>query len=186
MSFSCVCGNPNSNNNIFSSVCLLCDRWSFQETCNYWYCQLFFNTYLCRINSYVSLDTPSELKRESSSLEWVGSNMHDASSMSIITQVSDRGTDSLKLKGNKLFNFFKMPNTNNHEFASIKDQGESGSGYTDPLQWTRREKYIWFFTLLAGTTACYSVRTTMPLVAPAISSDMKWSKTEVSYNCEQV
>ena len=112
--------------------------------------------------------------------------MHDASSMSIITQVSDRGTGSLKLKGNKLFNFFKMPNTNNHEFSSIKDQGESGSGYTDPLQWTRREKYIWFFTLLAGTTACYSVRTTMPLVAPAISSDMKWSKTEVSYNCEQV
>ena len=61
-----------------------------------------------------------------------------------------------------------------------KDQGESGPGYTDPLQWTRQEKYIWFFTLLAGTTACYSARTTMPLVAPSISADMKWSKTEVS------
>ena len=102
--------------------------------------------------------------------------------MSIISLNSDREKHSLNLKGNKLFNFLKMPNTNSHEFASMKDQGDAGSGYTDPLQWTRREKYIWFFTLLAGTTACYSVRTTMPLVAPAISSDMKWSKTEVSYN----
>ena len=134
---------------------------------------------MCRINVYVSLDTPSEVKRTSSSLEWVGCDMHESSSMSIISLNSDRETHSLNLKGNKLFNFLKMPNTNSHEFASTKDQGESGSGYTDPLQWTRREKYIWFFTLLAGTTACYSVRTTMPLVAPAISSDMKWSKTEV-------
>jgi ACS family sodium-dependent inorganic phosphate cotransporter-like MFS transporter 9 len=43
----------------------------------------------------------------------------------------------------------------------------------------RREKYVWFFTLLAGNTAVYASRTTMPLVAPAIASGLTWSKTEV-------
>ncbi len=44
----------------------------------------------------------------------------------------------------------------------------------------RKEKYVWFFTLLAGTTALYASRTTMPLVAPAASSSssIRWSKTE--------
>lgn len=42
----------------------------------------------------------------------------------------------------------------------------------------RREKYAWFFTLLAGTTAVYASRTTMPLVAPAASASLRWSKTE--------
>ena len=101
--------------------------------------------------------------------------MLDNSSLSKITISTDR-TNSFKAKGN-LLNYFKMPY---NDYSKIKDQGESGVGYTDPLHWTRHEKYIWFFTLLAGTTACYSARTTMPLVAPAISADMKWSKTEVS------
>ena len=100
--------------------------------------------------------------------------MLDSSSVSKITINADRST-SFKAKSN-LFNYFKMPH---NDYSKIKDQGESGAGYTDPLHWTRHEKYVWFFTLLAGTTACYSARTTMPLVAPAISSDMKWSKTEV-------
>ena len=102
--------------------------------------------------------------------------MHDSSSMpSILSPSIDRSISTLKTKGN-LFKYLKMPY---NDYSKVKDQGESGLGYTDPLQWTRQEKYIWFFTLLAGTTACYSARTTMPLVAPAISSDMKWSKTEV-------
>lgn len=37
---------------------------------------------------------------------------------------------------------------------------------------------MWFFTLLSGTTACYASRTTMPLVSPATSADLGWSKTE--------
>ena len=101
--------------------------------------------------------------------------MHDISS---IAQNTDRAGSGAKIKGN-LFNFLKVPYYK--EYAMVKDQGESGLGYTDPLQWTRQEKYIWFFTLLAGTAACYSARTTMPLVAPTISEDMKWSKTEVSW-----
>ena len=101
--------------------------------------------------------------------------MLDSSSMSIIAPNVDRG-GSGRSKEN-LFNYLKMPHK---EITMMKDQGESGPEYTDPLQWTRQEKYIWFFTLLAGTTACYSARTTMPLVAPSISADMKWSKTEVS------
>ncbi len=44
---------------------------------------------------------------------------------------------------------------------------------------SRREKYVWFCTLLLGTTAVYACRTTMPLVAPSASKDLKWSKTEV-------
>ena len=43
----------------------------------------------------------------------------------------------------------------------------------------RREKYVWFFTLLLGTTAVYASRTTMPLVAPAAAKSLNWSKTEV-------
>ena len=102
--------------------------------------------------------------------------MLSSSAATKITIHTDRTNNfRIKAKGN-LFNFFKMPY---NDYSKIKDQGESGTGYTDPLHWTRHEKYIWFFTLLAGTTACYSARTTMPLVAPSISSDMKWSKTEV-------
>ena len=33
----------------------------------------YSSIYLYRINAYVSLDAPSEIKRTSSSLEWVGS-----------------------------------------------------------------------------------------------------------------
>ena len=104
--------------------------------------------------------------------------MLDPTAATKIALHTDR-TNSFKEKGN-VFNFFKMPY---NEYSKIKDQGESGTGYTDPLHWTRHEKYIWFFTLLAGTSACYSARTTMPLVAPSISSDMKWSKTEVRRTC---
>ncbi len=42
----------------------------------------------------------------------------------------------------------------------------------------RREKYAWFVTLLAGTTALYASRTTVPLVAPSASASLRWSKTE--------
>ena len=45
--------------------------------------------------------------------------------------------------------------------------------------WNRKEKYVWFFTLLFGTTAVYACRTTMPLVAPACAKSLNWSKTEV-------
>lgn len=47
------------------------------------------------------------------------------------------------------------------------------------LHWTRKEKYVWFFTLLFGTTAVYACRTTMPLVSPACAKSLNWSKTEV-------
>merc|ERR1712223_202257 len=46
-------------------------------------------------------------------------------------------------------------------------------------QWTRKEKYVWFFTLLFGTTALYACRTTMPLVSPICAKSLNWSKTEV-------
>ena len=46
-------------------------------------------------------------------------------------------------------------------------------------QWTRKEKYVWFFTLLFGTTALYACRTTMPLVSPTCAKSLNWSKTEV-------
>ena len=42
----------------------------------------------------------------------------------------------------------------------------------------RREKYVWFVALLAGNTAAYACRTTMPLVSPVIAKDLSWSKTE--------
>ena len=45
--------------------------------------------------------------------------------------------------------------------------------------WSHKEKYVWFFTLLFGTTAVYACRTTMPLVAPACAKSLNWSKTEV-------
>ena len=45
--------------------------------------------------------------------------------------------------------------------------------------WTRKEKYVWFFTLLFGTTALYACRTTMPLVSPTVAKSLNWSKTEV-------
>ena len=49
----------------------------------------------------------------------------------------------------------------------------------DHNQWTRKEKYVWFFTLLFGTTALYACRTTMPLVSPACAKSLNWSKTDV-------
>lgn len=44
--------------------------------------------------------------------------------------------------------------------------------------WTRHEKRIWFCTLLLGTCMLYSTRTTMPLLVPAVASELKWSKTD--------
>ncbi len=55
----------------------------------------------------------------------------------------------------------------------------SSSSSPSPFHWSRREKYVWFFTLLAGNTAIYASRTTFPLVAPAAARDLSWSKTEV-------
>ena len=37
---------------------------------------------------------------------------------------------------------------------------------------------MWFVALLAGNTAAYACRTTMPLVSPVIAKDLSWSKTE--------
>lgn len=37
---------------------------------------------------------------------------------------------------------------------------------------------MWFFTLLMGTCMLYSTRTTMPLLLPAVASELRWSKTE--------
>ena len=45
-------------------------------------------------------------------------------------------------------------------------------------RWTRKEKYVWFFTLLFGSTALYATRCTMPLVSPACAKSLNWSKTE--------
>ena len=45
--------------------------------------------------------------------------------------------------------------------------------------WNQREKRLWWGTLLSGTAALYSCRTSVPLVAPAMAEDMKWSKTEI-------
>lgn len=59
-----------------------------------------------------------------------------------------------------------------------EDEEENPSAYYSH-HWTRREKYIWLATLLAGTTAVYASRTTMPLVAPAAARELGWSKTEV-------
>ena len=100
--------------------------------------------------------------------------MTDPPSVPNIASTLDRGNGRPK---ENLSHYLKMPHK---DISMIKDPGDVGTEYTDPLHWTRRDKYIWFFTLLAGTTACYSARTTMPLVAPSISTDMKWSKTEVS------
>ena len=45
-------------------------------------------------------------------------------------------------------------------------------------RWTRKEKYVWFLTLLFGSLALYATRTTMPLVSPACAKSLNWSKTE--------
>lgn len=37
---------------------------------------------------------------------------------------------------------------------------------------------MWFLTLLLGTCMLYSTRTTMPLLLPAVASELRWSKTE--------
>lgn len=42
----------------------------------------------------------------------------------------------------------------------------------------RHEKRIWFVTLLLGTCMLYSTRTSMPLLLPAVASELRWSKTE--------
>lgn len=42
----------------------------------------------------------------------------------------------------------------------------------------RHEKRLWFVTLMLGTCMLYSTRTSMPLLLPAIATDLKWSKTE--------
>lgn len=43
---------------------------------------------------------------------------------------------------------------------------------------SRHEKRLWFMTLLLGTCMLYSTRTSMPLLTPAVSSELRWSKTE--------
>lgn len=42
----------------------------------------------------------------------------------------------------------------------------------------RHEKRLWFVTLMLGTCMLYSTRTSMPLLLPAVASELKWSKTE--------
>lgn len=42
----------------------------------------------------------------------------------------------------------------------------------------RHEKRLWFLTLFLGTCMLYSTRTSMPLLLPAVASELKWSKTE--------
>lgn len=42
----------------------------------------------------------------------------------------------------------------------------------------RHEKRVWFITLLLGTCMLYSTRTSMPLLTPAVSTELRWSKTE--------
>lgn len=50
---------------------------------------------------------------------------------------------------------------------------------SDNQRWTRKEKYVWFFTLLFGSAALYATRSTMPLVSPTCAKSLNWSKTEV-------
>ena len=45
-------------------------------------------------------------------------------------------------------------------------------------RWSRKEKYVWFLTLLFGSLALYATRTTMPLVSPSCAKSLNWSKTE--------
>ncbi len=45
-----------------------------------------------------------------------------------------------------------------------------------PTRWERR---VWVGTLLAGCTCVYAARTTMPLTAAAVSTELKWSKTDM-------
>lgn len=49
---------------------------------------------------------------------------------------------------------------------------------SDNQRWTRKEKYVWFFTLLFGSAALYATRSTMPLVSPTCAKSLNWSKTE--------
>lgn len=42
----------------------------------------------------------------------------------------------------------------------------------------RHEKRLWFVTLFLGTCMCYSTRTTMPLLVPAVAAELNWSKTD--------
>ena len=48
----------------------------------------------------------------------------------------------------------------------------------------RREKYIWFFTLLLGTSALYASRTTMPLVLPFSQTLFLSLHVKLNYNTE--
>ena len=50
---------------------------------------------------------------------------------------------------------------------------------SDNQRWTRKEKYVWFFTLLFGNAALYATRSAMPLVSPSCAKSLNWSKTEV-------
>nr|ACO12176.1 MFS-type transporter C20orf59 [Lepeophtheirus salmonis] len=54
------------------------------------------------------------------------------------------------------------------------DEGEdSGNSY-----WNVRESKLWFWTLLFGTACNYAVRSSTPLVAPVLTSNFNWSKTQ--------
>ena len=68
--------------------------------------------------------------------------MDDPSPTPNISSTLDRGNGRPK---ESLSHYLKMPHK---DISMEKDLGESGTGYTDPLHWTRRDKYIWFFTLL--------------------------------------
>jgi len=49
---------------------------------------------------------------------------------------------------------------------------------TETRRWIKKEKYVWFLTLLFGSLALYATRTTMPLVSPSCAKSLNWSKTE--------
>ena len=45
--------------------------------------------------------------------------------------------------------------------------------------WNDKQRTTWLFTLIFGSAAFQASRLTMPLVAPACSEQMHWSKIEV-------
>ncbi len=65
-----------------------------------------------------------------------------------------------------------------HSTGTGKQEVDPTTLHRFPVPCCRREKYAWFFTLLLGTAALYASRTTMPLVAPAVSTSLGWSKTD--------
>ncbi|KAL0273861.1 UNVERIFIED_CONTAM: hypothetical protein PYX00_006443 [Menopon gallinae] len=47
-----------------------------------------------------------------------------------------------------------------------------------PEPWSRAERRKWLIMLVAGTTAVYASRTSVPLLIPAIAKERNWSRTD--------